>query len=119
MLKRLAHSLGFGETLAGVHTVAPTGAQLAADPVAACALLAQACRDAHQRWGAASVIVGGAGLAGMAAELQPLVEVPLIDSVAAAARWAQQLNLPSQTALHPSPEELALLRQVIGVAPAT
>jgi allantoin racemase len=41
--------LGFADALAGVHTVAPTGAQLAADPVAARALLAQACREARQR----------------------------------------------------------------------
>jgi allantoin racemase len=48
-LQRLAHTLGFADALAGVHTVAPTGAQLAADPVAARALLAQACREARQR----------------------------------------------------------------------
>ena len=34
------------------------------------------------------MIVGGAGLAGMAAAIQPGLNVPLIDSVLAGARWA-------------------------------
>lgn len=87
MLQRLARDLGFADTLAGIHTVAPTGAQLAADPAAAHVLLEQACREAAQRFDARAVIVGGAGLAGIAAALQPRLEVPLIDSVAAGARW--------------------------------
>ncbi len=88
MLQRLAHTLGHGAALAGIHTVAPTGAQLAADPEGARALLGQACRDAVRQLGAQAVIVGGAGLAGMAAAIQPGLNVPLIDSVLAGARWA-------------------------------
>ncbi|MBI2771153.1 MAG: aspartate/glutamate racemase family protein [Burkholderiales bacterium] len=88
ILQRLAQALGHAQSLAGIHTVAPTGAELAADPVSAHALLAQACRDAVSQWGAQAVIVGGAGLAGMAAQLQPGMAVPLIDSVLAGARWA-------------------------------
>lgn len=88
MLQRLAQALGHGPQLAGIHTVAPTGAQLAADPVAARALLAQACSDAARQFGAQAVILGGAGLAGMAAGIQPGLDVPLIDSVLAGARWA-------------------------------
>ncbi|MCJ7798885.1 MAG: aspartate/glutamate racemase family protein, partial [Polaromonas sp.] len=42
ILERLAHTLGHGAALAGIHAVAPTGAQLAQDPVAAHILLAQA-----------------------------------------------------------------------------
>lgn len=87
MLQRLAQALGQAPLLAGIHTVAPTGAQLAADPPAARALLAQACSDAARQFGAQSVILGGAGLAGMAADLQPRLDVPVIDSVLAGARW--------------------------------
>ncbi|MEY4265932.1 MAG: hypothetical protein RIS90_467, partial [Pseudomonadota bacterium] len=41
ILGRLAQMLGYGDRLAGIRTVAPTGAQLAADPVGAQALLAE------------------------------------------------------------------------------
>lgn len=88
MLQRLAQTLGHAPLLAGIHTVAPTGAQLAADPVAARALLGRACSDAVRQWGVQAVILGGAGLAGMAAGLQPGLDVPVIDSVLAGARWA-------------------------------
>jgi allantoin racemase len=94
MLQRLAHALGHGAALAGIHTVAPTGAQLAADPEGARALLGQACRDAVRQLGAQAVIVGGAGLAGMAAAIQPGLGVPLIDSVLAGARWALRTHTP-------------------------
>ena len=88
MLQRLAHALGQSQQLVGIHTVAPTGAQLAADPPAAYRLLAQACRDAAHQLGVQSVILGGAGLAGMAAAIQSDVPVPLVDSVIAGAHWA-------------------------------
>lgn len=88
MLQRLAQALGQAQQLAGIHTVAPTGAQLAADPVAARALLAQACRDASRQLGVEAVILGGAGLAGMAAAVQGDVPIPVIDSVLAGAHWA-------------------------------
>src|SRR6186713_1445640 len=94
MLQRLAQALGHAPSLAGIHTVAPTGAQLAADPAAARILLAQACRDAVRQLGAQAVILGGAGLAGMAAQLQPGLGVPLIDSVLAGARWALRGHTP-------------------------
>ena len=88
MLQRLAQALGHAPQLAGIHTVLPTGAQLAADPVAARALLAQACRDVVRQMGVQAVILGGAGLAGMAAAVQPQVSVPVIDSVIAGTTWA-------------------------------
>lgn len=88
MLERLAQQLGYGNTLAGIHTVAPTGAELARNPAAARALLAQACREAAEKFGAQAIILGGAGLAGMAAALQDDVDVPVIDSVLAGTRQA-------------------------------
>jgi Asp/Glu/hydantoin racemase len=83
MLERLARSLGLAEALALIHLVAPTGAQMAADPDAALVLLRDACREASA--GVQSVILGGAALAGMAATLAPALDVPLIDSVSAGA----------------------------------
>ena len=88
MLQRLAQALGHDRALSGIHTVAPTGAQLAQDPEAALALLAQACREAVKSDGADAVILGGAGLAGMAALIASAVDVPVIDSVLAGTRQA-------------------------------
>lgn len=98
MLERLAHSLGYASALAGIHTLQATGAELAADPVAAHALLAAACQACVQHWGVSAVIVGGAGLAGMAAQLQAQVSVPLIDSVLAGAQevWQASASAPRQ-----------------------
>ena len=96
MLERLALSLGFADQLAGIHVVEATGAELAADPAAAHVLLAQACANAVRRFGdVQSVILGGAGLAGMAAAIQPGLTVPLIDSVRAG---VGQALLPSPPA---------------------
>jgi len=100
MLERLAHSLGFGAQLAGVHTVQASGAQLAADPLAAQVLLARACNEAARQYGVQTVILGGAGLAGMAAQIQPVVAPQLIDNVQAgvahALRQAQQETLQTR-----------------------
>lgn len=90
MLQRLAQALGFAEALAGIHTVVPTGAQLAADPDGAADLLAQACEQVAQRGDVDAIVLGGAGLAGMAARVQPRVSVPVLDSVQAGAQWALQ-----------------------------
>jgi allantoin racemase len=94
MLQRLAKVLGMDGALAGIQTVAPTGAELSANPVWAHQLLAQACRDAAQRFNAQAVILGGAGLAGMAAAIQGVVEVPVIDSVIAGTQLALGGSLP-------------------------
>ena len=98
MLERLAHGLGFGAQLAGIVTVAQSGAELARDPKAAEAILSNACRQAVDQFGAASVILGGAGLAGLAERIQPKLKVPVIDSVLAGIGHA--LNLPA-----PSPND--------------
>ena len=94
MLQRLAQALGHAPQLAGIHTVLPTGAQLAADPTAARALLAQACCDVARQMGVQAVVLGGAGLAGMAAKIQPQVPVPVIDSVTAGTHWALRSHAP-------------------------
>jgi allantoin racemase len=92
MLQRLARTLGFAGALADVHVVAPSGAQLAADPAMALSLLRAACREAAA--GAHAVILGGAALAGMADRLAPELDVPLIDSVSAGARAVVRLSNP-------------------------
>ncbi|QHI97868.1 Asp/Glu racemase [Xylophilus rhododendri] len=101
MLRRLAWGLGFGEQLAGIVTVAPSGAQLAEDPDGAQALLGRACQEAAALPDVSAVIVGGAGLAGMAALLQTGIATPLIDSVTAGTREIlRALDAPDARAQH-------------------
>jgi allantoin racemase len=97
MLQRLAQGLGLSGNLAGIHTVEATGAELAQNPIAAQALLAIACNEAAQLYGAKAVVLGGAGLAGMAAKVQSQVAVPVIDSVLAGTQWALQHMGQGQT----------------------
>ncbi len=93
MLQRLAQALGFANTLVHIETVAPTGAQLRADPELARRHLGRAC-EAATRTGAKTIIIGGAGLAGMAQLLQAQCAVPLIDSVDAGLRVLMDSAVP-------------------------
>jgi Asp/Glu/hydantoin racemase len=90
MLVRLARALDLADRLARVSIVAATGAELAADRERAVTILSDACLGAAQ--GVDAVVLGGAGLAGMAEAIAsaagPRLTVPLVDSVDAAARAA-------------------------------
>lgn len=110
MLERLAGSLGHGEALVHIETVAPSGAELRADPVLARAHLVPAL-DAAARRGAQALIVGGAGLAGMARALQPACPLPLIDSVEAGLRVLLAGAAPGPAA--PPPGRAAELRALL------
>lgn len=88
MLRRLAASLGLDTLLAGVITVERTGAELLADPVAAQALLLDACHQALALGDVRAIVIGGAALADLAAPLAPLLPVPLIDNVRVGLRAA-------------------------------
>lgn len=90
MLQRLLPALAWGGQVQDIETVELSGVQLRADPVAAQALLVAACERVLARQPVDAIIIGGAGLAGMAAAMQARVPVPLIDSVEAAARWVWQ-----------------------------
>jgi Asp/Glu/hydantoin racemase len=54
-------------------------------------MLASACAAAADEDGADEVILGGAGLAGLAERIQPRVWVPLLDSVVVGAQRAAAL----------------------------
>jgi allantoin racemase len=81
MLRRLAWSIGLLDAITDIIAVEKNGSELAADPVAAKALLARACTDSLRSAQTRSIIVGGAALAGYAEALQSSIPVPLIDSV--------------------------------------
>lgn len=94
MLQRIAQSLGFGASLKHIETVRETGADLLANPEHAINVLAQACQRAAAH-NVRSVILGGAGLAGYAALVQPAINVLVIDSVLAGGRVVMGASLPT------------------------
>ena len=91
MLEEFVAAMGLSSRLASVRTVAPTGAEIARNPKAAMALLAKGCQACVKEDRADVVILGGAGLAGLAAKLASKVEVPLLDGVACAISMAESL----------------------------
>jgi allantoin racemase len=92
MLEEFVADLGLKAQLAVVKTVAPSGADIARDPDGSLALLATAIEACARDHGAEVVILGGAGLAGIAARLSSRQSVPLIDSVASLVRAAERLG---------------------------
>jgi allantoin racemase len=72
--------------LAGVRAVAPTGGAISEDPDAAINALYDACRLSIEQDGADVVILGGAGLIGLAEQIQPRLSKPVICSVEAGFR---------------------------------
>ena len=88
MLQEYVMSLGLSDRLASVRTVAASGDQIAREPDAAMAELTAACIACAGDDGADAVILGGAGLAGLAPHIQPAVSVPVICSMDAGTRAA-------------------------------
>jgi allantoin racemase len=91
MLEEFVASHGLSSRLASIRTVAPTGADIARNPKAAMALLAKGCTACVREDGADVVILGGAGLAGLATKLKSAVDAPLLDGVACAISMAESL----------------------------
>ena len=90
MLQRFARMHQLDARLCGIHTVELTGAQIAQAPEQAFGMLAEACGRGIAD-GAQQVVLGGAGLAGLASRLQAQVPVPLLDNVLLGAAAAAQL----------------------------
>ncbi|MCJ2123547.1 aspartate/glutamate racemase family protein [Methylobacterium sp. J-077] len=111
MLEEFVGTLGLSDHLAAITTVAPSGGEIAREPDRALAALAQACRDCHEA-GAATVILGGAGLAGLAQRLAPQVSCKLICSVEAGTR-----AVLAAAAAPPAPTPGPTPVESIGLAP--
>jgi allantoin racemase len=86
MLYRFARSHQLDAGLVGIHTVELTGAQIAESPDQALDALQVAAMQGVTA-GAQSIVLGGAGLAGLANALQARVPVPVYDNVLLAAQW--------------------------------
>lgn len=81
MLREFLGGIGLLDQVAGIRAVAATGARIAADPEGSRALLAKECMAAVREDGADAVILGGAGLVGIARQIAPDVSVPVLDSL--------------------------------------
>jgi allantoin racemase len=90
MLTEMIAARGLDRQLASIRTVAPTGGQIASDPEGSATLLAKACNACATEDGAQAVILGGAGLIGIAAMIQPNVQIDVICSNAAGFRAVRQ-----------------------------
>lgn len=99
MLTEYATAIGFGGRVV-VRGIAPTGDAIAADPAAALPALAAAARAAASEDGAEVVVLGGAGLAGLADRIAGDVAVPVLDSLDCTVRQAVALarGVPSKPA---------------------
>jgi allantoin racemase len=86
MLEEFVAQIGFADRLASVRCLPQTGGDIARDPERSIAALADQCRTAAEADGADVVILGGAGLAGLAAQIVDRVPVPVLCSLEAAIR---------------------------------
>ncbi len=121
MLGELARDLGYGDSLAGIETLTLTGGQIAADPDGAIGALAEAAQNCVRTHGADVVILGGAGLVGLAEKVRPFVDRPVICSVSAGfeagfaaldARTSAR-DIPPIASIGLSPELAALMARPI------
>lgn len=100
MLTDYLKLLGLTDYLASVRAVDVTGSQILADPEGSLDKLAQSCRQAVTQDGATSVILGGAGLVGLAARMTNMVPVPLMDCLEPAID-AVRGTVPNAFSSHP------------------
>lgn len=89
MLGEYVASLGLAASLASIRALEANGGQIANDPDAAEAALLSSCDTAVRQDGAELVILGGAGMVGLAERLSNRVAVPLIDGLTPALRAAE------------------------------
>jgi Asp/Glu/hydantoin racemase len=87
MLVEFVAALGLADRLASVRTTALTGGEISENPDRGVAQLAREVADCAAD-GAATVILGGAGLAGLTPRLAPVSPLPVIDCVEALVKVA-------------------------------
>lgn len=86
MLREMLAARTLEHQLASIRTVAPTGGDIARDPEGSAALLAETCGACAREDGAEAVILGGAGLIGIAELIQPRLPIDIVCSNAAGFR---------------------------------
>jgi allantoin racemase len=97
LYREIAESYGLASRLAGVATLDVTPQQTFSDPQVVRDAVVAAARKLVQHDSAEAVLLAGAAMATMAADLQPHIDVPLLDGVACAVALAEAhagLKLP-------------------------
>jgi allantoin racemase len=101
MLQEFALLRGYAADQVRVAAVAPTGDMIAREPERALDLLAEAAEE-QVAAGADVVVLGGAGLVGLADRLQARVSVPVLDCLRVTLEAAQDAR-PGTTPMQPAP----------------
>ncbi len=91
MLERFVDEIGLRQRLASVRTLELTGDRIAADPDGAHQAIWTECSAAAADDGAEVIVLGGAGLAGIAGKLQRPGGIMLLDSLECCIRQAECL----------------------------
>ena len=118
MLEEFVNSMGLSKQLASVETVALSGADIARDPETATQHLLGACTTCLTDHGADVIILGGAGLAGLAGRLQPRIRVPLIDGLFAAVKAGEAQSARPPSGAKAGPLQSNLPSETFGLSPA-
>ncbi|TCH99066.1 Asp/Glu racemase [Roseococcus sp. SYP-B2431] len=101
MLREFALLRGYAADQVRVAAVAPTGDMIAREPDRALDLLAEAAEE-QAAAGADAVVLGGAGLVGLADRLRSRVSVPVLDCLRVTLESAQDAR-PGTTPMQPAP----------------
>jgi allantoin racemase len=104
MLTEYLTGLGLTKHLASIRVIESTGSQVLADPAGNLARLADACHLAATDDGAERVILGGAGLIGIAAQIADRVPVPLMDCLEPAVAAVRKVSARTEAASPPPPK---------------
>lgn len=118
LYRELVDSYGLAGRLAGMEALDVTPQQTFDEPDAVRAAVLAGIRRLVERDGAEAVLLAGAAMASLAGQLQPEVDVPLLDGVACAVAMAEArvaLRLPKARTGSTGPIGL---RDVTGVSPA-
>jgi allantoin racemase len=104
MLTEYLTGLGLTKWLASICVIESTGSQVLADPEGHLTRLADACRTAAGNDGAERVILGGAGLIGIAAQIADRVPVPLMDCLDPAVAAVRRVAIRPTMSASPVPK---------------
>lgn len=100
MLEEALTIRGWSANVASIQSVAPDGGMIARDPEGALKILLHACDRCINQDGAEAIILGGAGLIGMADKISMIRSYPVICSVMAGLRAVKAISETNPRKIH-------------------